>query len=167
MTVHFDANEAEFLDSLSYEFQHAPPITRRVDEGKSEEPIWMTGNDPRHLPVRDRIIGMERGQKDSLVNSGLRRTTEIFFQRRRGIPGTGQSVALASVAVTVDDHVRLSSDCIDAPGLSPHGMGMVQVLGLPCPHLGQKLDAGLDAFEEVGQMELLVRPMYAIIWQTK
>jgi hypothetical protein len=58
---------------------------------------------PRHLTVSDGVVRVEGGEEHRSLDAGLRRATEVFFQWRGCVPGAGQSVALAGVAVGVDD----------------------------------------------------------------
>jgi hypothetical protein len=50
------------------------------------------------------VVRMKCREQNCPLNAGLISAPEVILQRRPGVPRTGQPVALAGVAVAVDDH---------------------------------------------------------------
>src|SRR5262249_25693065 len=92
---------------------HEPPdaaaVALSIDEREAVEPVGTTGHDPGDAPVRLRVVGVERGEEHATVDASFLCALQIPFQWRRGVPGPSESVALAGVAVCVDDHAPFSS----------------------------------------------------------
>jgi len=102
--VDFNADEAVTFDGGLDQFMYAPPVALRMHESKSVEPAGPTGDNARHLPVGDGVVRMECGEQHRPAYACRRRAAQIVFQRRFGIPRSGQAVAGSGMAVAIDDH---------------------------------------------------------------
>ena len=112
VAVHLDADEAVLLDGALTMSCTRPRSRAACTKAKPIEAIGAARDDARDLPVRDRIVGM-KGRKDHrALDTGAGGPTQVLLERRRGVPGTGQAVAFAGMAVAIDDH-----DC--SPKLAP------------------------------------------------
>ena len=76
--MQLDADKAELFDGSPDQSSHPRPIVNGVDECETKEPIWTARDNPRNLLVRDRIVGMERGEENGVSYAGLGGANEIF-----------------------------------------------------------------------------------------
>src|SRR5262245_51785703 len=72
-------------------------------ESKTEEALRTAGNNPGHLAISRRAIGMKGGKQDCLMNARHVRAAEVHVQGRVGIPRTCQSVTLSRMAMAINN----------------------------------------------------------------
>src|SRR5580700_5773293 len=99
-----DPAKSPFCDRVLNHPEDSARIPTCVDEGKSDEPLRMLGDDLGDLGVRLLIASMQRGHHDGLVDACSSSPAEVIRHRRAGIPRRGHLVAFAGVTMEVDDH---------------------------------------------------------------
>src|SRR5262245_21162815 len=133
--MHLDTAETEPFDRLRDHGADPATVPAGVDEREAEEAVRAGGHDACHLAIRLGIVRREGGEQDRAFNARSRRPPQVVAQRSGRVPGSGQAIALAGVAVTVDDHRTIPPQVIpsnrrvtatrSAPlvPLSPRGSG--------------------------------------------
>jgi hypothetical protein len=105
--VYLDPNEPVLLDRHPHQLLDPSLVGLRMDEGETPEAVRMGGNDPGHLSVGDRVVGMEGREEDRAADTGSRGAHQIPVERGPGIRRSSEAVTGARVAVAVDDHVDI------------------------------------------------------------
>ena len=82
---------------------------------KSQKSVGPSGYDLRHLAVRHPIIGVERRKEHRARNAGFFRSDQVCVERGVGVPRTREAVALAGMAMAVDDHIDDSRSRASVP----------------------------------------------------
>src|SRR5262245_5230343 len=109
--MHLDADEPVLRDHLSDHLAHASTVAGRMHKGKAVETVGTAGDDPPHLVVGDRIIGVKRGENHGAVDARARGSQHVLLERGGRVPWPGQPVALPRMAVAIDDHGDIAACC--------------------------------------------------------
>ena len=102
--MQLDADEPILLHGGLDKFSYPAAVALGMNERKAIQPIRATRNHASNLAVGRRIIGVEGGENNRPIDAGAGRALQMLAQWRRGVPGSGQAITGAGVAVAVDDH---------------------------------------------------------------
>ena len=78
----FDAAKSKLLHCLTDHRAHEAAVALGVNEGESEEAIRLTRDDPGYLTIRNRIVGMKRGEENGMRDTSLTRSGDVSLERR-------------------------------------------------------------------------------------
>ena len=102
--VHLDALEAVDVHGCVNELRDPAGIPVGMDHREAGEPARSRVDDAGEQPVSHPVVGMEGREQDGPADARPVGTPQIVIQRGAGIPGSGQAVSQAGVAMCVDDH---------------------------------------------------------------
>lgn len=107
--VNFDASEIPFVERAANHVPDAPRVAAGVNERKTDQAAGMSSNDLAEFFIGLRVVAVESGNDDRLVDAGKAGAPNIGLERRDRVPGGRHAVAFSSVAMTVDDHMARHS----------------------------------------------------------
>src|ERR1700743_2955586 len=76
-----------------------------MNKCETDQPSGMPGDDARDIAIGNVVVAMKRREDDSFLNACPACATQVRPDRGVRVPRSGHAIALAGMAVAVDDHI--------------------------------------------------------------
>src|SRR5262249_37085187 len=108
MAVKLDTAKAPAGHGMGHHLEDPPGIPAGVHEGEADKALGVTRYNAGNLGISSGVVAVKGCEDNGLLDSGSTCPANVGSNRRVRIPRSCHPVALAGVAMNVDDHGRAS-----------------------------------------------------------